>query len=46
LDDDNAAQIHEMMSCDILRPLVAKFVQMSANTMRAELARTLQGGGK
>jgi hypothetical protein len=39
LDDDNAVQIHEMVSCEILRLFVAKFVQMSVNTMRAELVR-------
>jgi hypothetical protein len=31
--------IHEMMSCEILRPLVAKLMQMSENTMRAEPIR-------
>jgi hypothetical protein len=33
--------IHEMVSCEILRPLVAKFVQMSENTVHAELVRII-----
>jgi hypothetical protein len=31
--------IHEMVSCEILWPLVAKFLQMSVNIIRAELVR-------
>jgi hypothetical protein len=34
-------EIHELVSCNILQPLLAKFVQISKNAMRAELIRII-----